>query len=217
MQIPESPIRSPKRNLCSTCERPVQTCYCDLIRQTPTHSDIVLLQHPTEVQHSKNTGHFLTRCLISSHRLIGESFNCDENPLSSMLNDNCFNVLLYPSTAEAQSLGMIESTAVDVAHIKKLLSENKKIRLWCIDATWKKSRKILYLNPWLQQLPRLQLDSMPDSLYRIRKAEKQYQLSSFEACCYALASWETDFTLNALLSAFQQFIDRTGQFRPHDG
>jgi len=45
-----------------------------------------------------------------------------------------------------------------------------QLRLVVLDATWRKSRKLLHLHPLLQALPRLPLRDPPPSLYRIRKA-----------------------------------------------
>lgn len=78
-----------------------------------------------------------------------------------------------------------------------------------IDATWRKSRKMLYLNPLLQTLPRLSLEQMPASHYRIRKAHKPDQLSSLEACAYALMRLENDeHKYRCLLQAFDGFVDQ---------
>ncbi|WP_417285132.1 DTW domain-containing protein, partial [Comamonas sp.] len=64
------------------------------------------------------------------------------------------------------------------------------LRLVVIDGTWRKSRKMLYLNPALQALPRLALKDVPASGYAIRKAHLPRQLSSFEATVQALAQLE---------------------------
>ena len=38
------------------------------------------------------------------------------------------------------------------------------------DGTWRKARKLLYLNPLLDALPRVTLGQVPPSRYRLRKA-----------------------------------------------
>ena len=57
-----------------------------------------------------------------------------------------------------------------------------------LDATWRKSRKMLYLNPGLQALPRLALQGdLPASRYgALRKAHAPGQLSTLEAAACAL-------------------------------
>ena len=76
-----------------------------------------------------------------------------------------------------------------------------------LDGTWRKSRKMLYLNPLLQQLPRLALQDMPASRYRIRTAHKPDQLSTLEATCAALAQLEGSAApFLPLLAAFDGFV-----------
>ncbi len=87
------------------------------------------------------------------------------------------------------------------------------IRLVVLDATWKKSRKMLYLNTELQTLPRLVLHNPPPSLYSIRKAHNKNQLSSFEACCYAWRQLEKrPEAYTQLLAAFEGFVNQQRQF-----
>ena len=76
-----------------------------------------------------------------------------------------------------------------------LLRDPSRLRLIVLDGTWRKSRKMLYRNPLLQQLPRLSLQRMPASHYLIRKAHRPDQLSTLEATCAALAQLEG--TLNS--------------------
>jgi DTW domain-containing protein len=83
-----------------------------------------------------------------------------------------------------------------------------------LDGTWRKSRKMLYLNPLLQQLPRLALRDLPPSSYRIRKAHKPDQLSTLEATCAALAQLESDAGRFApLLRAFDGFVAQQSAYR----
>lgn len=82
-----------------------------------------------------------------------------------------------------------------------------QLRLIVLDGTWRKSRKMLYLNPLLQQLPRLQLQGMPASHYLIRKAHRPDQLSTLEATCAALVELEGNAEkFSPLLSAFDGFV-----------
>ena len=84
-----------------------------------------------------------------------------------------------------------------------------------LDATWRKSRKMLHLNPLLQHLPRLALRDTPASRYLIRKAQRPDQLSTLEATCMALAQIEGDgerFT--PLLAAFDGFVAQQLAYRP---
>jgi DTW domain-containing protein YfiP len=71
----------------------------------------------------------------------------------------------------------MRSARLDVAQLK----DPARVQLVVLDGTWRKSRKMLHLNPLLRRLPRLSLEDVPASNYLIRKAHKVGQLSTLEA------------------------------------
>ncbi|MGS0757100.1 DTW domain-containing protein [Roseateles sp. GG27B] len=78
-----------------------------------------------------------------------------------------------------------------------------------LDATWRKSRKMLHLNPLLQALPRLALQQPPPSRYTIRRAQQTHQLSTLEATVLALQQLEgaaREASYAPLLTAFDGFV-----------
>jgi DTW domain-containing protein YfiP len=88
-----------------------------------------------------------------------------------------------------------------------MLGAPAQIRLIVLDATWRKSRKILHRNPLLHRLPRLSLQGLPASSYRIRKAHSPEQLSTLEATCAALAQLDGNREkYQPLLAAFDGFV-----------
>jgi DTW domain-containing protein len=85
-----------------------------------------------------------------------------------------------------------------------------------LDATWRKSRKMLHLSPALQRLPRLALAEVPAGRYAIRKAHKPGQLSTLEATCAALAQLEGDAgRWQPLLAAFDRFVAQQQNLVPN--
>ena len=163
--------------------------------------EVLILQHPLEVAETKGTARLLHLSLPNSHLLISEVF--DENIL---LNTKKNTLLLYPTTPEDHSLGITAPPELDTTWLNNL----NNIRLIIIDGTWRKSRKILCKNPYLQTLPRLILDDLPAGQYTIRKARKPHQLSTLEAASAALAQLEGDIIkyvpLNQSFSAFNALI-----------
>jgi DTW domain-containing protein len=189
-----------KRQNCFNCLRPKITCICHLVSTVNTDVEVLILQHPLEVFETKGTARLLNLSLSNSKLLIGELF--EDAVLISPKN----TILLYPITAEDHSLG-IESPPELPAN---WLNQLHNIRLIIIDGTWRKSRKILCKNPYLQTLPRLILDDLPAGQYTIRKARKPHQLSTMEAAIAALAQLEPDMDkyapLNHAFSAFTTLI-----------
>ena len=162
--------------------------------------EILLLQHPREVHNAKGSARLLHLSLPNSRLVAGESFAAGE--LDALLAGK-HNVLLYPDTPGDRSLGIAPPPPLDAS----LLRDPAGLRLVVLDATWRKSRKMLYLNPALQRLPRLPLRDTPPSHYLIRKAHAPDQLSTLEATCYALTQLEDEPTRFApLITAFDGFV-----------
>ena len=159
---------------------------------------MLILQHPLEVHHAKNSARLLHLSLSGSRIVVGESF--DRAALDAAMPEPRYNLLLYPPTAHAAH----EAPApLDTAQ----LQDPAKIRLVVLDATWRKSRKMLHQSPLLQGLPRLSLKDVPTSSYLIRKAHQPGQLSTLEATCAALAQLEGQPTrFQPLLAAFDGFV-----------
>lgn len=198
-----------RRPVCPRCTRPETTCICSCIRPALTDIDLVILQHPLEVSSAKGSARLLHMCIAGSRLVPGERF--DPVELAGLLHGGDRTpVLLYPDTSEARSLGIPVPPALPEA----VLSQPGRLRLVVLDGTWRKSRKMLYLNPALQLLPRLPLRAMPPSHYRIRKAHAPDQLSTLEASCYALAQIEgSDDKFQPVLAAFEDFVEALAKYQ----
>jgi DTW domain-containing protein YfiP len=189
----------PRRATCAACLRAQSACICHWVRPLSSRVDLLILQHPLEVRNAKNSARLLHLCVAGSRLEVGEAF--DNAALHALLYaDGRVPLLLYPETP-----GEPAAPVLDVA----LLAQPDRLRLVVLDATWRKSRKMLYLNPGLQMLPRLALDDVPASAYRIRKAHAPHQLSSLEAAAVALAQLEGDAgQYSPLLQAFDGFVQQ---------
>jgi DTW domain-containing protein YfiP len=186
------------RPTCHRCLRPQSTCICSFVTPTAHAPEVLILQHPLEVHEAKNTARLLHLSLPGSRLVVGETF--DAAMLDALLAEPRYNLLLYPPT---QHEGHAVPAPLDTSQLK----DPSRVRLIVLDATWRKSRKMLHLSPALQKLPRLSLDNLPVSAYAIRKAHKPGQLSTLEATCAALAQLEGDPDKFApLLQAFSGFV-----------
>ncbi|MFB9288809.1 tRNA-uridine aminocarboxypropyltransferase [Pseudoduganella plicata] len=190
-----------KRATCGICQRPLSTCICRWIAPVQSTLSVLLLQHPMETTNAKNTARLLHLSLPGSTLAVGEQF--DEEALRALLDGPRRPVLLYPDTPGDASLGIAPAPPFDPAWA----DQAEDLLLVVLDATWRKSRKMLYLNPLLQALPRLALRDVPASQYHIRKAHAPGQLSTFEATVHALAQIEgIEARYAPLLAAFDGFI-----------
>jgi DTW domain-containing protein YfiP len=199
-----------KRVICDRCTRPVSTCLCKLVQQPLANRiEILILQHPTEARNAKNSARLLSLSTQNSQIWIGENF--DNNGLQQQLYAHHKQpLLLYPRTPDEKALGL--ESPPPLPDLTQYSPE--QLRLVVIDATWRKSRKMLYINQALQELPRFELINPPASIYKIRKADSENQLSTLEASCYALQQLEPDSDYQAVLDSFRQFVDQFASYIP---
>jgi DTW domain-containing protein YfiP len=190
-----------RRACCPACLRARSACICAWVRPVEAVPALLILQHPLEVANAKNSARLLHLCVQGSVLAVGETF--EQAALDALLHaDGRTPVLLYPETP---------GFPAPVAG----LAPASHLRLVVLDATWRKSRKMLHLNPALQTLPRLALSDMPPSNYRIRKAHAPDQLSTLEASAWALGQLGGDqAALAPLFDAFAGFVDQQAAYVP---
>ena len=180
-------MEHPCRPTCPQCVRPLRTCLCRWVTPVDNLIEVLILQHPLERHQAKGSAPLLHRSLARSQLSTGERFDA-----AALAGGDGRTLLLYPGETD---------------HRLTDLSTARPLRLVVLDGTWRKSRKLLHLNPALQRLPRLALTEPPPSQYTIRKAHRPEQLSTLEATCLALAQLEQAPTRYApLLSAFGDFV-----------
>ena len=205
------------RARCPHCFRALRSCICALVHTVPHQVQLLILMHPQEVNEAKGTGHLLHLCLPHSRLMVGEAFDADllNAALHGAWDDETdkprHSLLLYPETAQQDAaLGLLTAASLPEPWPCPL-QDRHSLRLVVLDGTWRKSRKMLYQNAALQALPRLALQNVPDSQYRIRKAHLPGQLSTFEAATQALAQLEgwgpQSPPLQTLSQVFKQLID----------
>ncbi len=191
------------RPRCPRCERAQNACICTWVRALEHRVEVLILQHPLELRQAKGSARLLHLSLRHSQLVTGEVF--DAPTLQALLTAPRAKqaILLYPDMPHDQTPGLLAPAPLSSV----TLDEPSNLRLIVLDGTWRKSRKMLYLNPALQCLPRLALRDPPASRYRIRRAHRPEQLSTLEATCAALAQLEGGTAqFAALLAAFDGFV-----------
>ena len=183
------------RAQCARCLRPETHCLCVLIPQLDSRTRVLILQHPSEVNHALNTARLAALGLNNAELIVGEVFD----DLPALLNPPGYQArLLFPAD-DAQPLEAYRSEGGEAGSTSMLLVVP--------DGTWRKARKLLHLNPQLAALPRVTLAQAVPSRYRLRKAPGPGALSTVEAIVQALQTLEAPKTFEVLLRPFEALID----------
>lgn len=170
------------RARCEGCLRLATLCLCDQVVEVDNQVKVLFLQHPLETHQVKNTARLAYACLRNAQWQVGEQF--DEALLRSWLSERPY-YLLYPETSEDEA-ALFNATQV----LQSSVVSN--IGLVVLDGTWRKTRKMLFVNPLLAQLPRLQIRLDGVSNYEIRKQKSAQSFSTLEAVQQALIELEQD-------------------------
>ena len=179
------------RARCERCQRPQEHCLCPLIPRLDSRTRVVLLQHPSETAHALNTARLAALGLVNAELRVGEVF--DDLP-GLLATPGYRPVLLFPGE-QAQELAPYAP------------GEALSLLLIVPDGTWRKARKLLYLNPLLDALPRVTLGQVQPSRYRLRKAPEEGALSTLEAVVQALNVLEAPVGFDELLRPFDALIE----------
>lgn len=193
---PEPASPSPRRT-CPRCLRPSSTCLCDLLVPTAHSTELLVLQHPQELRQAKNSVALLRLSLARCEWVVGERFSPAE--LAALLHrPGHVTRLLYPDVPTAPAPAAAPWQAGEAT------------RLVVIDATWRKSLRMLQDHPALAALPRLSLSAPAPTRYRaIRAARRPDQVSTLEATVQALGQLEGNAArFEPLRAAFGRFVER---------
>lgn len=178
------------RPQCPRCLRPQTHCLCPLIPRLDSRTRVLLLQHPSEVNHALNTARLAALGLSNAELIVGEVFE----DLPTLLNRPGYQArLLFP--------------ADDAQPMRAYGGSEEPLLLVVPDGTWRKARKMLHLNPLLAALPRVTLAEGGVSRYRLRKAPGPGALSTIEAIVQALQTLEAPASFEPLLKPFEALIE----------
>ncbi|WP_150597206.1 tRNA-uridine aminocarboxypropyltransferase [Pseudomonas fluorescens] len=175
---------------CPRCLRPQTHCLCPLIPSLGSRTRVLLLQHPSEVNHALNTARLAALGLTNAELIVGEVFA----DLPTLLKRPGYQArLLFPAD-DAQPMQAYDAS-------------DEPLLLIVPDGTWRKARKMLHLNPLLAALPRVTLAQGAVSRYRLRKAPGPGALSTIEAVVQALQTLEAPAFFEPLLKPFEALIE----------
>lgn len=161
------------RDYCKHCQYPVKTCICSSIVRYSIGINIVIVQHPKESSHAKNTAKLVTLCLSSA--IIVNAHDADAMEALRKSSDLSTTVLVYPSENSNPIESLCNETTRDIT------------TLILIDGSWKQAFGIIKQNVWLQTLQSVHFTQSPRSDYVIRHTSLAHALSTLEATAYSIS------------------------------
>lgn len=187
-----------KRISCARCLLPHKACFCAALpaqaitNEWPLH----ILQHRQEQSHALNTARIAVLGLAQSQLHLITDTPVEDTLPAALLAELESALLIYPGS---------ESCDVEVLDITKMATRP----LLLLDASWRKSRRMLLSSPWLQSLARISFTLTSPSRYRIRKEPEPGYCSSLEAVCAVLGSLEQNHEkYKPLLNTMDVLIDQ---------
>lgn len=162
-----------KTERCERCRRPQALCYCAQLNPIDNAWPVWILQHPAEARHALGTARIAALVLRDCTLALSKQ----PDTTHAFASTEPAPVLIYP--------GPSSRSLQELAH-------DPHRPLLFIDATWRKSRRMLKENAWLEALPRYALPTPPPSRYRIRREPNSEAVSTLEAIVHCLGLLEGD-------------------------
>lgn len=211
------------RIICLQCQRPQSVCVCDWITPISNLVEVGIFQHPTEAKQVKGTAKLVALSLSQVQLWVGERLS-DVPALEAWLDgaqqQDKTVLLLYPptetpATNTAETISQPRQALINIADLCGLTqAQLSQLCVLVLDGTWRKTHKMLCLNPRLAALTRLQIEPNTPSNYRIRKQKNAQSLSTVEAVVQVLSTLENAPQRYApLLEAFNAMVQQQWQFR----
>lgn len=178
-------------NRCPQCMLATFACMCPWQLVSKSNVRFTIIIHRNELFKTTNTGRLIAELFPHSTGAYLWSRTEPDSELLSLINDKQTHIaLLFPESNKATNDSTQAKLYEPSNHIKHRtkLSTKKPVNILLLDGTWKQAARMANLSPWLQHLPRLQIEttpSLPASSY-IRKAQHDHQVSSAQAAAMVL-------------------------------
>ncbi|MDF1642757.1 MAG: DTW domain-containing protein [Pseudomonadales bacterium] len=164
-----------KRPTCQTCQRALSVCLCPHIQHVDNLWPIRILQHANEKKHAIGTAKIAQLSLKNCETYLYQPIDPGSTFEQWLKKEN--PVLIYPGE-HAEGLDALNN-------------QNPRTLL-LLDASWRKSRRMLHESPQLEQLQRVCIQPSKPSSYTIRKVPSTTSLSTLEAIVEILSELEND-------------------------
>ncbi|WP_286235253.1 tRNA-uridine aminocarboxypropyltransferase [Thalassotalea sediminis] len=171
---------------CELCQVAKVNCICQLCVSRVTASAFMLLMHDSEVLKPSNTGRLIADVVKETYAFQWQRTDVDANLLTLLHDIQYQPYVVFPEEYVTSNIPVHHSVPSGLS--------NKKPLFILLDGSWREAKKMYRKSPYLERLPVISLTQSVlhelkfDSKYTLRKAEKDFQLSTAEIATLLLAS-----------------------------
>lgn len=168
-------MRATQRSRCPTCGYATVACVCRWVQPMSLPVTVVILQDALERKSAKSTVPLLQLALPQLEVIALDDADAVAGLQARVQAESAEWGLVYPTTESRN----IERTVAEELGVLPTA--------WLFpDGTWKKTRRMLYENPWLSAINSFSFSQAPESLYRIRKVPGRTACSTLESVAWVL-------------------------------
>ena len=176
------------KRYCLGCGLPLKLCLCKQVQVSGSDPSIVILRHPDERRKTLSTVSLIKQRYPGVLVKEGEVFNPIRRPNLALVFPDFDSDIDFSGNKRIA----YEPTAPG--------SQPELTTPVMLDATWRKSKRMLHDNDWLRELPLISIAPRSTSNYLLRKVPGPNSLSTVEA----FALLQEDLDLQKLLTLFMQ-------------
>ena len=167
------------REKCYKCYRPKISCMCRHVTKVNTDIKFVILMHPKEFKKVKNGTGFLTHLSLTNSELFIDAEFTNHQRVNEIISEY-ESFVLYPS-----------NEAINISQNNPRKTENKKMAIFIIDATWSCAKTMLRDSPNLQKLDYVSFTTTRLSRFEIKEQPESYCLSTIESTLCVLENLDS--------------------------
>ena len=203
----------PALEACARCHKPTPLCVCDRIAELASRTQVLILQHPQEMDVTLGTARITELSLPGAVTVrpglswpnLGAALGREADPHGW--------AILYPHslprelTPEEQRAPVV---VIDKRGHTRDLGADPLEGIVVLDGTWSQAKALWWRNPWMVKLPRLVIHPKEPSAYgKVRKQPQRGFLSTLEAVGESLvALGEDEAVLKGLKRTFRTLLQR---------
>jgi len=184
---------------CPRCQINPDFCICALSPNLESDVDFILIFHRDEIFKPSNTGRLIADTFPeNTYAYCWDRKNPDES-LVKLLEDLERDLYIVFPAEESETRDVVK---------KPIITNNKKLTLILLDATWRQGRRMFNFSQWLKHIPALRLLPKVAADYTGRKAHQEDYLSTAESAANALEVFQRPDLSTPLLEYFGEFNRR---------